>query len=219
MRDILLEQIKEFCPYCHKYVAFSWVEFSESGGDICKYLTKENWYSNINGVWAIGECPSCQKCVLIHLYEDGYGKLHPIEIFPHPLPSPTDERIPEKIRKDIDEAKICLSVNAFRACAGMCRRALQQACILKGARKRDLVDQIDELAEEGVITRDIRELAHSVRWVGNNALHPENPEVTEDDAKEILNLTEQFMEVIFVAPQKVKEIKEKHGKVKNDRNT
>ena len=36
--------------------------------------------------------------------------------------------------------------------------------------------------------------------------------LNEEDAKEILSLAEQFMEIVFVAPAKVKEIKEKRNK-------
>jgi len=205
-----MKPIEIYCPWCHKHVALVWIALRRSTS--INYATEEIiepiFYTTEKGNWSIGMCPSCGNCVLIKL------KDKKLNVFPYPLPSLTDERIPEKIRKDIDEAKICLSVNAFRACAGMCRRALQQACILKGiSSKKRLEEQIDELAEKRIITDDLRELAHNVRWVGNDALHPENPEVTEEDAKEILNLTEQFMEVIFVAPKKVKEIKEKHGKV------
>jgi len=200
-----IRPLSGYCPYCHKHVAFSWVCFNEySHGDIQKYLDERNSYKNSKGVWAIGECPSCKNCVLVHFPISGK-----VRIFPSPLPSPTDGRIPEEIRKDLDEAKICFSVNAFRACAVMCRRALQTACKTKGATKERLMDQIDELAEKGVITNDLKELAHAVRWVGNDAAHPNEKEVTKEEAEEILHLTEQFMHVLFVAPAKVREIKEK----------
>jgi hypothetical protein len=207
-----MKPIEIYCPWCHKHVALVWIALKYLGiheGYATEKIDEPILYYTEKGRWSIGMCPSCRNCTLIKLEDKKLG------VFPYPLPSPTDERIPEKIRKDLDEAKICLSVNAFRACAGMCRRALQQACILKGiSPKKRLEEQIDELAGRGIITNDLKELAHGVRWVGNDALHPKNPEVTEEDAKEILNLTEQFMEVIFVAPQKVKEIKEKYRKVK-----
>jgi len=207
-----MKPIEIYCPWCHKHVALVWIALRygiEHRGYATEKIEEPIFYNTAEGNWSIGMCPSCKNCVLIKINDKRSS------VFPNPLPTPTDERIPEKIRKDIDEAKICLSVNAFRACAGMCRRALQQACILKGASpKKRLEEQIDELAERGVITQDLKDLAHTVRWVGNDALHPENPEVTEEDAEEMLNLTEQFMDIIFVAPEKVKEIKEKHERVR-----
>jgi len=199
-----MEQLRRYCPYCHKHVAFSWVDYDELGGGITRYLDKSNSYRNPKGIWALAECPVCNNCVLVHIIDNN------IQIYPNPLPTPTDKRVPEEIRKDLDEAKICFSVNAFRACTVMCRRALQNACKMKDATKERLVDQIDELAEKGIITKDLKELAHTIRWIGNDAAHPNEKEVKKEEAEEILNLTEQFLHILFVAPAKVRKIKEKH---------
>jgi len=82
----------------------------------------------------------------------------------------------------------------------MSRRVTQLACIRKGATKRDLVDQISELAASGVITKDIQEWATVVRWIGNDAAHPNKDDVTKEDAEDCLKLAEQFVHVIFVTP-------------------
>lgn len=207
---MLFKPFSGFCPYCHKDVAFSWVEISQNGGSTVTFF--KECYGNRKGRWTIGECPNCEGCVLLHFNVDNYGKAYLTEVFPYPLPSPVDERIPENIRTDLVEAKLCLSVNAYRACVVMCRRSMQQTCITKGATKRDLIDQIDEIATNGTITSDLKDLAHMVRWVGNDAAHPNKDDVTEEDAKEILNLAEQFMQVVFVAPAKVKEIRDRKNK-------
>jgi len=96
------------------------------------------WEKHKGTTWWIGICNSCREPVLV-LNE---GKV----IYPHPLPSPSDDRIPGHIRIDLDEAKICLNVNVFRASAVMSRRAMQSACIDKGAVKEKLVEQLHELA-------------------------------------------------------------------------
>jgi hypothetical protein len=133
-------------------------------------------------------------------------------IYPQPLPSPTDDRILELIRNDLNEAKISYSVKAFRASAVISRRAMQSACIDKGAKKQKLVEQLHELAVNGVITNDLKEWADVVRWVGNDAAHPDNQIVTEKDAEDILHLAEQFLHVIYVAPAIAQEQRTKRGK-------
>jgi hypothetical protein len=50
---------------------------------------------------------------------------HGHKIYPQPLPKPTDPRIPENIKKDLDEAKMCFSVECYRASAVISRRSLQ----------------------------------------------------------------------------------------------
>lgn len=205
-----MNSISAFCPYCHKEVTFSWVFLSESGGDIRNRFRE--YFNNNLAAWMVGECPSCKKCVLIEysLKENGYpDSLR--KIFPSPLPSPVDARMPDKIKKDLQEAKLCFSVGAINASATMARRAIQRACKEMGATKRELLDQIDEIASSGIITQPLKELAHTVRLVGNDGAHPNEEDVEEQDVKEILELAEQFMGVVFVAPARVKEIKEKRS--------
>ena len=202
--------ISNVCPYCAKIVSFAWTALSEAGGNLDTYLRcyfKDNFH-----IWAVGQCPNCNECVLIKGFSESNREIIPKNIYPYPLPSPVDHRIPEKIKKDLEEAKLCFSVGAINASVGMCRKALQRACKEKGAVKKELYEQIDEIATKGVISADLKELAHSVRFIGNDGVHPNDDEVTKEDAEEILNLAEQFLDIIFVAPAKVKEIRERKEK-------
>jgi hypothetical protein len=167
-------------------------------------ITNAFWEKDRGIAWWIGVCNSCREPVLV--LNKG------ARIYPLPLPSPIDDRIPEHIRKDLDEAKISYSVEAFRASAVMSRRAMQSACIDKRATKEKLVEQLHELAGNGVITNDLKEWADVVRWVGNDAAHPDKQPVTDKDAKDILKLAEQFLHVIYVAPAIAQEQRTKRGK-------
>jgi len=192
-----------YCPHCRRYTALTPATTKVEYG-YGQLNVPCIWEREYNGVWWIGICNYCKLPVLVHNKGD--------RIYPHPLPSPTDERVPENIRKDIDEAKICLSVGAYRACAVMARRALQTACIEKGASKGRLVDQLEELADKGIITKDLKEWADIVRWVGNDAAHPGSEEVKKEDAEDILKLAEWFVDVVYVAPAIAKHRKTKRRK-------
>jgi len=192
-----------YCPYCRRYTSLTPAPRTvEYGYD--KLRTTCVWERGDNDIWWIGICNYCKRPVLVHNAGD--------TVYPHPLPSPSDERIPEDIRKDLDEAKMCFSVGAYRACAVMARRAMQSSCIDKGSSKNKLVDQLQELADNGIITKDLKKWADVVRWVGNDAAHPGNEEVFQEDAKDILNLAEQFLHVVYVAPAIAKERKSKRKK-------
>jgi hypothetical protein len=154
--------------------------------------------------WWIGVCNACQNPVLVH----GNGDV----IYPSPGAKPTDSNVPKDLRADLDEAKICFAAAAFRGCAVLARRVIQVACIAKGAKQHSLVDQIAELTAAGVITKDIEEWAHVVRWVGNDAAHPNAQAVTQADAEDCLNLAEQFLHVICVAPAIAKARRTARGK-------
>jgi hypothetical protein len=207
MSNKTLPIVSIHCPHCGRHTDLRIASTTVKTYDSKKteYNVNLVWAKNDNEYWWMGICNSCQNPLLI--YNDGST------MYPFPLPSPTDTRIPENIRKDLDEAKKCLNIGASRACAVMARRAIQATCIDKGASKnKDLVGQINELKEKGVITEDIKDWAHTVRWVANDAAHPNKDEVSSEDSESILKLAEQFLHIIYVTSSIAKEIREKKGK-------
>ncbi len=202
------EWVSIYCPHCHKHTSLTPAPIEYKTQDMLgrtyRETTGAHWKKDENTIWWIGVCNSCQEPVLVL----NNGRI----IYPYPLPSPSDSRIPEHIRNDLDEAKICFSINAFRASAIMSRRAMQSVCIDKGATKERLANQLHELASNGIITADLKEWADAVRWVGNDAAHPDKQPVIQKDAEDILNLAEQFLHVIYVAPAIAKEQRTKRGK-------
>lgn len=193
-----------FCPYCHKHT-----ELSKA---LAKYKTRDGvtgttfaiWDTKEGYQWWIGICNGCQQPVLVLNRGD--------RIYPKPLPSPTDPHVPENLASDLNEAKMCFAVNCYRACAAMARRCIQNACMAKGTKSNDLVAQIQELKQAGIITKDIEEWATVVRWVGNDAAHPGEDPVTKKDAEDCLKLAEQFLHVIFVTPAIAKALRTARGK-------
>ncbi len=101
-----------FCPYCKRHTSLTPAPRTVASG-YDKIRTTAVWEKGYQDIWWIGVCNYCNRPVLVHNVGD--------IVYPQPLPSPTDERIPEHVRKDLDEAKLCLSVNAYRACAVMAR--------------------------------------------------------------------------------------------------
>lgn len=177
-----------YCPYCHKYTYLSMLATSPTE----------------TGSWSMGKCNSCFNVVLVN---DSTG-----EISPEPIPKPIDERIIEAVKRDFQEAILCFSFGAFRAAAVMARRALQNICLDKGAEEKDRLEkQVDWLFKQGIITKDLKEWAHEVRLVGNDAAHPKKPEndqpITKEEADDILQLLEQFCQVLYVAPKIAEERK------------
>jgi len=201
MNDIDLTM---FCPHCQKHTSIQIANARYQGQYGGWYKTPAIWRKDDAKEWWIGICNSCHEPVLI---------LNQCEvIFPQGLPSPTDNNIPDPMRTDLIEAKICYAVSAYRGCAVLAGRSIQSTCINKGAKKAKLVDQLNELKTTGTITVDLFEWANVVRWVRNDAAHPNENQVTKEDAEDILKLAEQFLHVIYVAPAIAKEQKAKKGK-------
>ena len=179
-----------YCPHCRKHTALRVAPAAYKGDYGAIHYTSAIWEADHRNSWWIGICNACQQPSLV--LNDG------AIVHPTPAPSPTDENIPTELASDLDEAKLCLQAKCFRACAVIARRCIQRACIARGATKGDLVSQIKELTNSGVITKDIEEWATVVRFVGNDAAHPNQKEVIEADAIDTLKLAEEFLHVLFV---------------------
>lgn len=123
--------------------------------------------------------------------------------------------IPKEVAGDYTEAIKCEGVSAPKAAVTQCRRAMQNTCVLKGATSNaDLIDQIDELESKRIINPTLKDMAHTIRMIGNWGAHPQKDplrDVTPDDASEVLQFTEIFLDEIFVTPARIKELKIKKG--------
>ena len=192
-----------YCPHCHKNTSLDPAPIKYTHG-YDEYTTQAFWKHSHGIVWWMGVCNACEKPVLVL----NKGEV----IYPSPVPKPTEQSIPEMIRTDLDEAKICTSSGAYRAAAVMARRAMQVAALDKGAKADKLVSQIAELQNGGKITTDLKDWADAVRWVGNDAAHPNGVPVTKEDAEDVLHLAEQFLHVLYVAPALAASIKKRLGK-------
>ena len=188
--------VDKYCPYCHKYtsitpVYINYVDLVENF--ICLHRKPRTplFY------W-LGECHACKNVMMI--VNDGW------RVYPMIMPEPSDERIPEEIRYSLDEAKRCFTVEAYCATTVISRRALQICCVDKGANEdKRLVEQIDELFEMGIITKDLKDIAHTIRWIGNDGAHLNPNKVIREDAEDVLKLTEQIFYIIYIAPAMAKE--------------
>jgi len=197
--------ISIYCPHCHKHTSIEAAPATYRDSFGSKQAIDALWEKRSDERWWIGVCNFCRNPVLVLNNGD--------TVFPHPMPEPTDETVPLNIRVDLDEAKQCFAVSAWRATAVMARRALQSATIDKGASKgKQLMAQIGELASQGKITTGLKEMADVIRWVGNDAAHPESDAVDKNDAEDVLDLAKQVLYVLYVAPAKAKKLRNKKGK-------
>lgn len=175
-----------YCPKCNAH---------------SNLTTRANYRKHYNGHtvnYSIEECNNCEQHFLVSVSETTGKRM---AIYPNVLPQAVDSLVPNPIKDDFEEALLCHSVGAFRGAAALARRTVQVICLDKGAAKsKRLQEQIDELFTNGIITKDIQEWAHEVRFLGNDAAHPTRNEVSEEDAKDILGLLESLCEVLYVTP-------------------
>lgn len=181
-----------FCPFCHKHIApmiarASYTYLTYSG------YTNASWFDE-NGIqWWIGICNYCKKPMLIRDSGD--------IVYPYQQPALADSRIPSDIATDLNESKMCLSVDCYRAAATMARRCIQSACLALGAPDADPYDQIKYLFDKHQITKDLSDWANAVRCLGRDGAHPHREPVDKVDAEDAVSLADKFCEVLFVVPK------------------
>jgi len=151
--------------------------------------------------WCVGRCENCREPVFVIL--DYYDEQKVKSVYPAYRGIPHPDITKKQVGEDYVEAKLCLSVGAFKGAAVLCRRALQGAAIDKGAKKEKLQDQLDELADARILQPGLVDVAHNIRMLSNYGAHPGKDgldDVTEDEAKGLCDLTWQILEQLYVVP-------------------
>jgi hypothetical protein len=121
------------------------------------------------------------------------------------------EVIPKAIYEDIKQAELSFYSGAYLGSGLLYRRACQNICRDKECKGKNLVEEINDLNIKGIITKDMAEMAHSIRIIGNEIAHsnPSTPLlITRDDIRICHEFIKQLLQVIYINPYKANKIKE-----------
>ena len=141
-------------------------------------------------------------------------KFEVIETYPKYVPKKHDA-IPEHIWSDYLEACKCFDIGAYKATVVMCRRMMQNVCLERGAKNKDvngrwiiLRNQIKEAFSE----RDyslIHSIADKIKYFGDYGAHPQDDgidNVNEGDSKAILDFANTILDMAYIVPWKLKKL-------------
>jgi hypothetical protein len=125
------------------------------------------------------------------------------------------ESIPENRWVDYAEASRCFNADSYKATVVMCRRALQNVCLDKGAIKKDANGNWISLRTQlktAFPQKDyslIHELSSAIKFLGDYGAHPQDDaidNVSKEDARTILNFTMQIFEIAYIQQWKIKKL-------------
>jgi hypothetical protein len=107
--------------------------------------------------------------------------------------------VPDGIKSEFREAERCMEAECFRAAAGLFRSVLDKTMRANDYKKeRNLKQQIDAAASDGVITESRRKRAHEdIRVLGNDVLHEDWVAIPEQDVEEAHHYAQRILEDFY----------------------
>ena len=110
----------------------------------------------------------------------------------------------EKISKLYDEARRCVGIGAPTSAILACRKLLMHVAVEKGAKENlKFIEYVKYLSDKGYIPPDSKEWVDEIREKGNEATH-EIVIMSDDQAKDLLQLTEMLLKIIYQFPSEIK---------------
>jgi len=110
--------------------------------------------------------------------------------------------LPEDVSALYAEARRCMSVGATTAAVLLGRKLLMHVAVTKGAEPGDRFQAyVTYLAEQGVVTPDMRSWVDEIRELGNDANH-ELVAMTRADAEDLLTFVAMLLKVAYEYPEK-----------------
>jgi hypothetical protein len=197
------------CPHCLR----DHTSFTVAGAKGHNPAVKNGW----NVVEIFGICNACQFSVCgtvrvnsakvsieqlasITLALDMSDAIVIEEWRPTPPSPDVPAHLPEIVARAFSEAEQ-LRIAGFRGPAGNAyRRALEAALkTVDSALKGTLYARIEKLTSEGMLTANMRDFAHRIRTLGNEASH-ETPVVEDDEIDNLAIFTKLFLMYQFTLP-------------------
>lgn len=172
------------CPHCGKEVTFDPIGLNDINAD---------------GTHVVGQrrCPNpeCKGHIFVVIEA---GRI--ISAYP-PIRIDFDkENIPENVLSSFEEAIACHSSSCFIASAIMVRRTLEEVCVDKEAKGKNLKERIKALESKIVVPKELLEAMDELRLLGNDAAHIEAQtfgKVSEEELEIAIEFTKELLKALY----------------------
>lgn len=207
-----------FCPDCNVLVEARVIAHASGGfrGDAINPLDEVD--TEYHGEhYSVALCGRCNGPFLVR--ESLFGVPGEFEtvtdeklLFPAP-PAGTLDGVPKSALTSLEQAVRSVRTGSYDAAALMCRRAVEALCKALGATGSNLESKLRNLHDLGHIDQKLLRWAHGVRLVGNDAAHEFEQEISAQDARDILDLTEAILLYVFSLDKKFREFECRRARV------
>ncbi|RWW91429.1 DUF4145 domain-containing protein [Paenarthrobacter ureafaciens] len=192
------------CPWCGVKHAAMHPMWSRVGIRSANYAKR---------TWLVMACPRCAGVVSVEV-EILVTNNHSDE---QPVPNTWEVRelraipegehrqyqinhLPEDVEKFFVDALRVMEAGVPDAAAVQLRRTLEAAAAHKGASKRTLVQSVEQMIADGLVTRDFGDVLTHVRKLGNIGAHYSDETLSPQEVSRALSFTTQFLRNVFEVP-------------------
>ncbi|MDG9931010.1 MULTISPECIES: DUF4145 domain-containing protein [unclassified Pseudomonas] len=197
--DLATYQIE--CPFCSERGNFEVEHHAEK--------KKPNGRKVLN--FDTLKCGNCASYVMV--FWSASSGHHDYRVLPWPVGrlEKHPEHWPEAVGRYWLQAKRSLKDQNWDAAALMARSSLQASLREQNAAGANLKQEIEDLAQKGVLPKIMQDWAHSVRELGNDSAHPkaDQPPTSPQDAKDIVGFMDYLFEYLYTLPQKINKYRER----------
>jgi hypothetical protein len=170
--------------------------------------------------WAVMTCPRCGGCVSVELnLPHGTrtpGMSIPSAALVHELQSVPEsghsryqvDHLPEDVRRFFMDAIRVMDAGVPDAAAVQLRRTLEATAAHKDIRKKTLVQSVQEMIDQGLVTKDFGDVLTHVRKLGNLGAHYSDERLSEAEVQRALRFTTQFLRNVFEVPGELRGLQE-----------
>jgi len=157
-------------------------------------VSRYNSTTRLQNHWLI--CPVCSYGIVF----EHDGKIFPAIKYGEPL-----EGLPKEVESAYNEARECMSINAFTACQLLCRKILMHIAVdkCKGKEGDSFENYIKNIQQAGYITPPMKQWVDKIRQEGNVATHKLEPP-SPKDTENIMNFTTQLLKLVYEMEYKAK---------------
>ncbi|MCI5221904.1 MAG: DUF4145 domain-containing protein [Candidatus Electrothrix sp. AR4] len=196
-----------FCPHCGNRAPQKLV-YSKHFYSYSLSLKGDRTGNDLPAAYFVAECETCHE-VLVYLSESNIpeDKQFPDSGLIWPNSGFLGQGVPELIKEIYNEAIIIknLAPNSF---AVQIRRSLEVLCDDRGARKGALHDRLKALVDKNEIPHVLSEMSDIIGLIESIGIHASQQHVKPGHVRVIDEFFRAVIEYVYVAPQKIKQLKE-----------
>lgn len=203
--ELALYQIE--CPFCAEKGNFELVFHAEK--------KKPNSRKKLNfDVYKCGNCAGFVHVFWSASEHPGSQGLHSYKVLPWPLGKiEAPEHWPEAVKRYWKQAHDTIKGENWDAAAVMAGSALQAALRDYGAKGKNLKEEIECLAEKGVLPTIMKEWSSELRFLRNNSAHPKKnqTELNPQDVEDVIEFLDYFLRYLYDLPKQINEYRNRNS--------